>query len=280
MNPSIEPFSIYTFSPKGLVQRADDVAVERPLEVRIKHFEKGEWRSDPLVLTMRSPGQDRAMIMGYLKAEDIISSVDDVWNQKYLSVGSDDQGTLDRIEVQLKKHIPLDRDRLGRHFISNSSCGMCGKERMENLNPSPYLLSAESLRIKATQLGRLPQLLNSTQKGFQRSGGMHAVAFFDNQGHILSHAEDVGRHNALDKLIGQRMLDYTAPFSTVGLLLSGRASYELIQKSLMVGVPMVVSIGAPSSLAIELSNENNQTLVGFLKEKSMNIYSGKERLLF
>ncbi len=256
---------ITAFEQDNLVQRLDTLAVERPLEIQVAG-------ARPLI-TMRTPGADRELVAGLMYGESVVQSCDDIVHLKHAS------GEADVIRLMLK---PLARDRLAwieRNTLATSACGVCGKPSFSPPAPATRVEKHDvQPRIAPDVLLALPGRLRPAQALFDATGGLHAAGLFDSQGRLLVLREDVGRHNALDKLIGWAILEDRLPLSEHMLLLSGRASYELLQKSVMAGLLVVCSISAPSSYAVQLAEDFGVTLVGFLRGHRFNIYSGGERI--
>jgi FdhD protein len=254
--------------------KADLLAVEEPLEIRICHRQQER----ALSITMRTPGHDLELAMGFLFGEGIIRSADQVLTV-HETISEDEALLGQRIAVHLSDDCCFDAAKLERHFYTTSSCGVCGKSSIDAVKIAcPIPVQAEPFRVSHQAIAQLPEALKTYQRAFEQTGGIHAAAFFDAQGAILQAREDVGRHNALDKLNGWALSSGQIPVVNRGLLLSGRASFELIQKASMAGVPMIVAVGAPSSLAVELAEELNITLVGFAKPHRFNVYSAAERI--
>lgn len=222
---------------------------------------------------MRTPGHDPELAAGFLFTEGILRRPEEATRIAACGSGGN------TIRVDLAEGVRIDLDRLKRHFYTSSSCGVCGKTSIDALTTlCPANVVAESDATTSAVLLSLPDALRSQQSVFDQTGGLHAAALFDLRGTLVGVREDVGRHNALDKLIGWRWLEGRTPLSSSILLLSGRASFELIQKSVMAGIPIVAAIGAPSSLAVELATRFGLTLVGFLRDDRFNIYSGAHRV--
>jgi FdhD protein len=266
----------------GAIQSEDTdfIAAEEPLEIRVEN------RS--LAVVMRTPGEDRELAAGFLLTEGMIRSIADVkdirrrphcWlndrpSRSRFAPGHS-QGNV--VNVRLKDPASLDLQKLSRHLFTSSSCGICSKASIQAVRQQfPPLQS--SCKVDPQVLLDLPQALAAAQRAFKRTGGLHACALFDLSGQLLTVREDVGRHNALDKVIGWALLNDCLPLSEHIVLLSGRTSFEMMQKSLACGVPIVAAISAPSSLAVEFARDSGQTLVGFLRGERMNIYSGAERV--
>ncbi len=257
----------------------DTLAVEEPLEIKIA-FGKGARRTQKsLAVTMRTPGNDFELALGFLFTEGIIISAKDVIKMRYLTEQLDAASQENVILVDLHPDLDFDFDSLNRHFYTSSSCGICGKASIDMVQTTcRFLLPKGEPRISADFLFSLPQKLNQDQTLFAQTGGIHAAALFDTAGNLQMLREDVGRHNALDKLIGAALKVNKIPLRNSVVLVSGRAGFELVQKSVMAAVPVLAAVGAASSLAVELAEEHGMTLVGFLREGRGNVYCGWERL--
>lgn len=269
MTYSIQPISITRFTTESSSTQLDLLSVEEPLEIGVRYGM--ELREMRLSVTMRTPGQDEDLAMGFLLGEGIIQHVDDV-----VGVVQEDPN---RITVLLHEEVAFDPFRFERHLYTSSSCGVCGKAsieavRVSSLRPVP----TQTWQIAPSLLYSLPQLLRQQQADFATTGGLHGTALFNQEAKLLLLREDVGRHNALDKLNGAALQLEMGPLSEHILLLSGRASFELIQKAALAGITFVAAVGAPSSLAVQLAQEMNIALVGFLRNERFNVYSGLERL--
>jgi FdhD protein len=267
----------------GELARAEDadlVATEEPFEIRLGYSRQdGSRAEEPVSVTMRTPGHDQDLAVGFLFTEGIIRSGADV--QGVVERGQRDaDGLMNVVRVELARGVPVDFKRLERNFYMTSSCGVCGKASIESVAvQGQYDLRSVDFRIGGAALGRLPAALKERQAVFEQTGGLHASGLFDPAGTIVALREDVGRHNALDKLIGHALLRGDVPLHGHGVIVSGRASFELMQKSKMAGVPLVAAVGAPSSLAVELAREFGITLVGFLKADRFNVYSRPDRIV-
>lgn len=241
----------------------DQVATEEPLEIRVN--------GKSLSITMRTPGHDKELAAGFLYTEGIIHSPKDITD----IVGCQNpKSDLDEntINVFLRKGAAFDPSKLTRHFYTSSSCGVCGKASLEAVRHN-FKPVKSKFKIPKKILFSLPEKLRAAQETFEKTGGLHASALFDSKGKLVVLREDVGRHNALDKVVGWGVLNKKLPFKNLCLLVSGRVSFELMQKSLAAGISLVAAIGAPSSLAVSMARENGQVLVGFLKDKGMNVYA-------
>ncbi len=249
----------------------DRVAVEEPLEIRLG-FGRGDARTTQAVsITMRTPGDDEELAVGFLFSESIIRSPAD------LAIVKPCQGD-NTLRVELEDNVAVDLDRLQRHFYTTSSCGVCGKASLEMLRIEGAVAPDSAIDFRTDMLMAMPGRLREAQATFEETGGLHAAAAFDARGNLLVVREDVGRHNAVDKVVGSLFLEQRLPAAELGLIVSGRASFELAQKALVAGMPLMAAVGAPSSLAVELAREFNVTLVGFLRDDSYNVYAGEERI--
>lgn len=253
------------------VRATDDVViVEEPMELQITQATGAE---HTISVTMRTPGQDFELALGYLLGEGVIRDSSDVEAVRYCGPPSPDKGYQNVVQVALAAQAAVDLDRLQRNFYTTSSCGVCGKTSIEAIDAPFGERGSSTFQIAGAALSELPNRLQSWQTEFQRTGGLHAAATVDANGAIERVREDVGRHNAVDKLIGSYLFDEGEPLRNLGLLLSGRAGFELVQKAAMAGMLFIAAIGPPSNLAIELANERRITLVGFLRETGYNVYA-------
>ncbi len=265
--PSILTTNLIRHDAKaGNESRTDQVAVEEPLEIRI------EGRS--IAVVMRTPGHDRELAAGFLLSENIVQGAPDIFD--ITQCGSATADNL--VDVALTNPKSFDPSKLTRNVFSSSSCGICSKATIEAVRQN-FPAIENACRVSAQMLLTLPNALRENQETFNRTGGLHACALFDLDGNLKTIREDVGRHNALDKLIGQALLRKELPLSDRVLFLSGRVSFEMMQKALAAGIPIVAAISAPTSLAVEFARESNQTLVGFIRGETMNIYAGNERIV-
>ena len=257
----------------SLERSADDVdylAVEEPLEIVLRFRRRGMLVRKPISITMRTPGEDRALAVGFLYTEGILHRKE--------SIDGLEQGTDSSVTVTVSGEIDL--KRLERHFYTSSSCGVCGKTSLQALQINREIrLNPFHPRHSVEFLIQTPQLVREQQSVFNRTGGLHAAAFFDPDQRLVRICEDVGRHNAVDKLIGAELLAGRTDFSGLLLFVSGRAGFELVQKSIASGVPSMAAVGAPSSLAVELALEYGSTLIGFLRDNRFNLYSGFDRII-
>ncbi|MCB1616141.1 MAG: formate dehydrogenase accessory sulfurtransferase FdhD, partial [Pseudomonadales bacterium] len=233
-----------------------------------------------LAITMRTPGNDEELVTGFLYSEGIISTLQDIEKTESFGPTTENYQLKNRFRVYLKSSQQLDIKRFQRHFFTNSSCGICGKSSLKALEMlrKPQLDQQKNI-YPAELLTRLAETLRKHQQQFSLTGGLHAVALFDPEGNLLAMAEDIGRHNAMDKLIGALLLEEKLPCTQGIVMVSGRASFELVQKALMSNLPGFIAVGAPSSLAVDLARQNNMTLLGFMKRNSFNCYSGEWRIV-
>jgi FdhD protein len=259
---------------------ADDdlVAAEEPLEIRLIWQEAGTIIRKRIAVTMRTPGSDFELAAGFLYGEGVVRGAQDVVDIAYCPDESGPQN-FNIVQVTLAPGLDFDAGRLERNFYTTSSCGVCGKASLEALEIQGCEVLPPGLTVSRDVILSLPETLRAAQAVFAQTGGLHASGRFDTEGRLLSLREDVGRHNAFDKLVGEQLLAGNLPLSQNLVLLSGRASFELVQKALMARVPVVAAVGAPSSLAVELAENFGMTLVGFLRREGFNIYSAPERIV-
>ncbi len=253
--------------------RFDQLATEEPLEIRLVSPQK------TVAVTMRTPGADFELTAGFLYSEGVISSREDIERISYcVDSNVDGEQRYNIVNVKLREGLSVDLQPLERHFFTTSACGVCGKASLEALRSRGYPVIPEGPEVPVEVIYSLSEQLRSAQQVFATTGGLHAAALFDVQGQLLSVREDVGRHNALDKLVGAALLSDELPLSDRIVMVSGRSSFEILQKCLAAGVPIVCAVSAPSSLAVSLAREFGITLVGFLRGERFNVYSGRERL--
>ena len=260
-------------------RRRDRVTTEEPLEIRLVHEVEGRQKVSSIAVTMRTPGDDFELATGFLVSEGVVRAGDDIWRVGYCEE-TPHAAAHNVVEVHLHPRISVDLNQLSRHLITSSSCGICGKTSIEAVDALHPSSPRGDFQVDAEILIDLPEILASRQPVFAQTGGIHAAALFDQRGRLLVRREDVGRHNAVDKLVGSLLKTGELPAGNRILLLSGRISFELVQKALLAGVPIVAAVGAPSSLAITLAESHGMTLVGFLRQGRFNIYCGRERIVF
>ena len=262
------PFSVRVQSVAGTARTVRDVvAVEAPLEIRL--------RGRSVAVTMRTPGHDRELAAGFLLTERILRERKDLVAIRTCRASLEPDNTVD---VFLKAGVEVDFARLTRHFFATSSCGQCGKASLDAVKQHFPPVNSQ-ITVAAATLARLPGRMRRAQPTCARTGGLHAAALFDARGRLLVLREDVGRHNAVDKVVGFGLLGNKLPLDAHILLVSGRASFEIMQKALAARIPIVVAVSAPSSLAVEFARASRQTLIGFLRGDTMNIYAGAERIV-
>ena len=276
-------------------QFEDLLAVEEPLEIRLGFSDNGKLTHKAISITMRTPGNDAELAAGFLFTEGIVENRGQVASIRHCGPKVSEINTLphgrvsarsatppqastNTIRVDLKNRVGVDLKRLERHFYTSSSCGVCGKSSIDVLKTGAKPLEDVGFIVGRDVIHSLPERLRFRQSVFDQTGGLHASALFDCKGNLEIIREDVGRHNALDKVIGERFLAGDVPLGNRVLMVSGRASFELVQKALMAGIPILAAVGAPSSLAVELAKEFGMTLIGFLRDGKFNVYSGGERL--
>lgn len=269
----MQSLPIWRIDTEGGIQSNDNLAVEEPLEILIGYGSASKRQRKTIAVTMRTPEQDVDLALGFLFTEGVISDKKNVANVRFLSEN--------KLLIDLNKSVAFDFERLNRHFYTTSSCGVCGKSSLEAVSTtSCFLLNPEKPIVQKEVLFGLTQKLRAEQSVFDSTGGIHASGLFDTEGVLLKVCEDVGRHNALDKLIGWALQKELLPLKNHILLVSGRVSFELVQKALMAGISIVTAVGAPSSLAVELADDNNMTLIGFLRDGRFNVYAGVQRIDF
>ncbi|POX40183.1 sulfurtransferase FdhD [Streptomyces sp. Ru73] len=253
--------------------RPDTLVAEEPLEIRLG--------GKPLAITMRTPGDDFALAAGFLVSEGVLGSADELANIVYCAGATDDgSNTYNVVDVQLAPGVAVPDISLERNVYTTSSCGLCGKASLDAVRTTARFALKENdgMAVEPATLSALPDRLRAAQRVFDRTGGLHAAGLFSPDGELLDLREDVGRHNAVDKVIGRALQQGRLPLSDTVLMVSGRASFELAQKAVMAGIPALAAVSAPSSLAVDLAAETGLTLVGFLRGSSMNIYAGEHRI--
>ncbi|MFJ9811884.1 formate dehydrogenase accessory sulfurtransferase FdhD [Streptomyces sp. NPDC101158] len=254
-------------------ERPDTLVAEEPLEIRLN--------GRPIAITMRTPGDDFALAAGFLVSEGVLADASDVRNIVYCAGAKDDgSNTYNVVDVQLAPGVVVPDISLERNVYTTSSCGLCGKASLDAVRTTARFPIADTppVRLTPALLAALPDRLRAAQRVFDRTGGLHAAALFSEDGELLDVREDVGRHNAVDKLVGRALREGLLPLERAVLLVSGRASFELAQKAVMAGLPVLAAVSAPSSLAVDLAAESGLTLVGFLRGRDMNVYAGEHRI--
>jgi FdhD protein len=259
---------------------SDVVAVEEPLEIQLCSSSAAGSAAKSISITMRTPGEDADLALGFLFTEGIIESAAQVSSVAHHGEVDPDTGLQNTIRVELQPDVDIDLGRLERHFYTTSSCGVCGKTSLEALRVTGQSSLAHCTDTYAREvIVAIAERVKNRQRVFTETGGLHAAAIFDQRGEISVVKEDVGRHNATDKAIGALLQAGGLPANSCGLFVSGRASFELMQKALVAGIPLLVAVGAPSSLAVQTAKEFDMTLIGFLRGKKFNIYAGADRIV-
>ena len=258
----------------------DLVSIEEPLEMSVCYKKNKEWINDSISITMRTPKNDEDLIIGLLFCEGIINKTSEIEEVKFLGDRVGKFKIQNKIQITLNNGENLDIKHLRRNFLTNSSCGVCGKTSMDSLEIiCKTKINKNNPKIKSSLITEVPNLLRQSQSEFSKTGGIHASALFNTDGKPLVIREDVGRHNALDKVIGHSFKNSIFDTKNQFIACSGRLSFELVQKSLMANIGLLMGVGAPTSLAIDLANKSNMTLIGFVKSNSFNIYCGENRIL-
>ena len=263
------------------LSNADDlVSIEEPLEMIVRYKEENEWVDNSISITMRTPGNDENLVIGLLYNEGIINNFSEIAKTELIGEKVGQYDLQNKIRVTLKNANNLDIKHLKRNFLTNSSCGVCGKTSIDSIEVTcKKKLNPSKPMIKASLVTKIPNILRQEQSEFSKTGGIHASALFDSDGNQLIIKEDVGRHNALDKVIGQCLKNSKLDNDNQFIACSGRLSFELVQKTLMANIGLLMGVGAPTSLAIDLAKRFDMTLIGFVKSDSFNIYCGENRIL-
>jgi FdhD protein len=277
MRPFVVPSKVKRVNGKGISREADLLAVEEPFEIRIGYGAENAREQFSLAVTMRTPGNDFELAVGFLYSEGIIKQYRQIASIHYCTPKAVEENE-NVVRIELKPDIAIDFKRLQRNFYTTSSCGICGKTSIDTIRQHCEKISDNHL-VSDIVIKGLPEKLQQAQTIFEHTGGLHGVAAFSLKGELLTVHEDVGRHNALDKVVGEMLIGNKIALDQSIILLSGRASFELIQKVAMARVPVVAAIGAPSSLAVKLAEELGITLIGFLRKDKFNIYSGEHRVM-
>ena len=263
---------VVRIGPDGAQHTLDTLAAEEPLELRVG--------GRPLSVTMRTPGHDVELAHGFLLTEGVLGGAADIATARYCdSFDADGRNTYNVLDVALAPGVEPPDTSIERNFYTTSSCGVCGKASLDAVRlKTRFSPAADPLTVTPSLLSALPDRLRAAQRLFDSTGGLHAAGLFTADGELLVAREDVGRHNAVDKVLGWALLDGRVPAAGTVLMVSGRASFELVQKAVMAGVPMLAAVSAPSSLAVELADDAGVTLVGFLRGETMNVYAGAQRV--
>ncbi len=263
---------------EGKKEETDLVAVEEPLAIRLEYSVNTRRQLRDLSITMRTPGHDFELALGFLFTEGIIQSKDDITDIRYCQSAQQTSEAENVVRVSLSPNVPIDWQKLQRHFYTTSSCGVCGKTSIDAVQTVCPNLSISNFSVSPEVIHQAPVKLREAQLIFEYTGGLHAAGLFSQAGELLLWREDIGRHNALDKLIGAALSQPEMSLTSTFILLSGRISFELVQKTLMAGVPLLAAVGAPSGLAIQLAQQYNLGLIGFIRNQRFNIYHGHQRV--
>jgi len=273
-------YKVIKFRSNNAKEVEDLVSIEEPLEIIIRFKNKESWVDNTISITMRTPGDDEDLVRGFLFNEKVIEKIEYIEKIESTGKPTDQYGLKNKITITINNSENIDIDKIKRNFLTNSSCGVCGKTSLDSLEiikKDKILKSIPKISKEIIMLS--PDKLRQNQSEFSKTGGIHASGLFTDQGEIVAIKEDVGRHNALDKLIGHTLNKKLLNPSTQFLTCSGRLNFDLVQKALMANIGVLIGVGAPTSLAIDLANRFDMTLVGFVKEDSFNIYSNSERIL-
>ena len=273
-------YKVLKFKSKNLREVDDQVSIEEPLEIIIKYKEKENWIENTISITMRTPGDDEDLVRGFLFSERVVEKIDYIKSIELTGEPVGKYKLRNKAVVTINNSENIDIDKIKRNFLTNSSCGVCGKTSLDSLEIIKKDKIVKSIpKIQHKIIMKSPNILRQNQSEFSKTGGIHASGLFKYNGDVVAVKEDVGRHNALDKLIGfvlkKELLDNSSQFLTC----SGRLNFDLVQKALMANIGVLIGVGAPTSLAIDLANKFDMTLVGFVKEDSFNIYSNNERII-
>ena len=277
---SLRSFSIRRIRGETGQANEDRLAVEEPMEIRVVHGPEERREARSLSVTMRTPGNDFELAAGFLFTEQILDAPAQIRRIEFCGPAAPGRKTSNIVRVDLDPEVEIDLERMRRNFFTSSSCGICGKTSLDALQgPDPAPLDPDRPRIRAEVVRGLPATLRSAQPLFASTGGIHAAGRFDADGTLREVREDVGRHNAVDKLLGRGFLDGLTPLRDSVMVVSGRSSFEILQKALAAGVPAVVAVGAPSSLAVDLARRFGMTLIGFASPDRFNLYAGEQRMI-
>ena len=273
-------YKVLKFKSKNSREVDDQVSIEEPLEIIIKYKDKENWIENTISITMRTPGDDEDLVRGFLFNERVIEKIDYIESIELAGEPVGKYKLKNKAVVTINNSENIDIDKIKRNFLTNSSCGVCGKTSLDSIEIIKKDKIVKSFpKIKYETIMKSPNMLRQNQSEFSKTGGIHASGLFKFSGDIIAVKEDVGRHNALDKLIGfvlkKELLDNSSQFLTC----SGRLNFDLVQKALMANIGVLIGVGAPTSLAIDLAYKFDMTLIGFVKEDSFNIYSNKERII-
>ena len=273
-------YKITKFTKYKLENIEDLISIEEPLEISLKFKDKEKWITKSLSITMRTPGHDKDLVRGFLFNEQIIQNINDIENIESFGNKVGQYNIQNKILVTLNNSQNVNISKIKRDFLTNSSCGVCGKSSLDALEIiKKDKTSKSNPRLSKEIIINSPSVLRKNQSEFAKTGGIHASGLFSSNGNLISLREDVGRHNALDKMIGDALLNNCLEPNDQFITCSGRLNFELVQKVLMTNIGLMIGVGAPTSLAIDLANRFDMTLVGFVKEDSFNIYTNNQKVI-
>ena len=273
-------YKVLKFKSKVLNEFDDQISIEEPLEVILKYKDKKTWVEKTISITMRTPGHDEDLVRGFLFNERVVEQINHIDNIELVGDPVGQYKLKNKAVATINNSENIDIDKIKRNFLTNSSCGVCGKTSLDSLEIIKKDKILRSVpKINHEIIMKSPLMLRQNQSEFAKTGGIHASGLFDKKGNVIALREDVGRHNALDKLIGSVLKENLLDNSSQFLTCSGRLNFDLVQKALMANISVLVGVGAPTSLAVDLAKKFNMTLVGFVKDKSFNIYSNNERII-
>ena len=273
-------YKVLKFESKVLNEFDDQISIEEPLEIILKYKDKKTWVEKTISITMRTPGHDEDLVRGFLFNERVVEQINHIDNIELVGDPVGQYNLKNKAVATINNSENIDIDKIKRNFLTNSSCGVCGKTSLDSLEIIKKDKILRSVpKINHEIIMKSPLMLRQNQSEFVKTGGIHASGLFDKKGNVIALREDVGRHNALDKLIGSVLKENLLDNSSQFLTCSGRLNFDLVQKALMANIGVLVGVGAPTSLAVDLAKKFNMTLVGFVKDKSFNIYSNNERII-
>ena len=273
-------YKVLKFESKVLNEFDDQISIEEPLEIILKYKDKKTWVEKTISITMRTPGHDEDLVRGFLFNERVVEQINHIDNIELVGDPVGQYKLKNKAVASINNSENIDIDKIKRNFLTNSSCGVCGKTSLDSLEIIKKDKILRSVpKINHEIIMKSPLMLRQNQSEFAKTGGIHASGLFDKKGNVIALREDVGRHNALDKLIGSVLKENLLDNSSQFLTCSGRLNFDLVQKALMANIGVLVGVGAPTSLAVDLAKKFNMTLVGFVKDKSFNIYSNNERII-
>ena len=273
-------YKIVKFRENKFENVDDFISIEEPLEISIRYKEHDKWIKNSLSITMRTPGHDEDLVRGFLFNEQIIQGLNDIETIESFGEKVGQYNIQNKILVTLNNSKNVNISKIKRDFLTNSSCGVCGKSSLDALEIlKKEKTSKSNPKLSKEVLINSPSMLRENQSEFAKTGGIHASGLFSSNGNLISLREDVGRHNALDKLIGNSLISKNLQPNDQFITCSGRLNFELVQKVLMTNIGLIIGVGAPTSLAIDLANKFDMTLVGFVKEDSFNVYTNKQKVI-